>query len=351
MKRLLPVLTILALALPASFAQTSYGFFPSPPQITEQSVRDTVKNMGNHADFMLLQRGVPWKDFVQGPQAASSDMEEIRGLLTLGRASGLGAVFVVDPLNGLDRRELQGLPSGWKASFGDPGVRAAFTNYALRLVRELGPRFIGLASEINTYADFHPEDFPNFLSLYAETYDRIKAERPQTNVFVTFQWEELNSLFPPGAGGRKPLEEKWRQVEAFGARLDLFAVSTYPFVCFSGADKIPKDYYARLAEKTALPIAVAEGGYISRDTGPFHGSPRDQSLYLKAIHSQIGGRLAFWVYLLMSDFNIKSYSCFMRAQGRGKEVETLGIFASCGLMEADGGPKEALRVWDGFRGR
>ena len=73
-------------------------------------------------------------------------------------------------------------------------------------------------------------------------------------------------------------------LDAFGARLDLLAISSYPFICFPGAAKIPPDYYTKLASHTTLPLAVAEGGYISKDVGPFRGSPRDQTVYLKAVH-------------------------------------------------------------------
>ncbi len=351
MKLRLLALTILILVRPIIFGDTKYGFFPSPAEITEQSVRDAIKAIGIHGDVLLLQRNVPWTDFDKELNADSADIKQIRNLLILGRASGLEAILVVDPLNGLNRQEFPRLPTGWKASFADPRIRAAFTNYALRLVREFKPPFLGLASEINTYADFHPQDFPNFLSLYREVYDRIKAESPGTKVFVTFQWEELNSLIPETAGGRRPFDVRWDQVDAFGERLDLLAISSYPFICFPGADKIPSNYYAKLAARSSLPLAVAEGGYISKDTGPFRGSPRDQTGYLNAIHGQIGDRLAFWIYLLMSDFNLESYARIMRGQGQGKYITTLGIFESCGLQEANGNPKEALAVWDGFRRR
>ncbi|MEW6568925.1 MAG: hypothetical protein AB1449_12325 [Chloroflexota bacterium] len=40
----------------------------------------------------------------------------------------------------------------------------------------------------------------------------------------------------------------------------------------------------------------------------------------------------------------------MRAQGQSDEdVNTLGMFQAVGLRQADGTPKPALAVWDGFR--
>jgi hypothetical protein len=72
--------------------------------------------------------------------------------------------------------------------------------------------------------------------------------------------------------------------------------------------------------------------------------------YLDAVHTQIGERLAFWTYLLLSDFNPQSYADFMRRQGRyDSDIDTLGMFQSVGLRETDGTPKPALAVWDEFR--
>jgi hypothetical protein len=133
--------------------------------------------------------------------------------------------------------------------------------------------------------------------------------------------------------------------------LDLWVVSSYPFVAFSRGADIPVDYYTPLLSRTSRPLAVAEGGYTSRPVGPFPGEAQDQVDYLNAIHSQLGGeRLAFWIYLLLTDFNLDSYAKLMRLQGLGEDdVNTLGMFASVGLREFDGAPKPALEVWDSFR--
>jgi hypothetical protein len=59
-----------------------------------------------------------------------------------------------------------------------------------------------MASEINTYMDAHPEDVDNTLSLDREVYDKVKADAAKTQVFVTFQWGDLNNLFPGAGEGR-----------------------------------------------------------------------------------------------------------------------------------------------------
>ncbi|MBI5839486.1 MAG: hypothetical protein HZB19_05235 [Chloroflexi bacterium] len=332
-------------------SQTAYGFFPSPPEVTLESVMQMYKDLGDHADVVLLQQNIPWEAFAQSAEVESGDITDIKNQHILAVQNSLEIIFVVDPLNGLNRREFLGLPSGWEASFANPDVRTAYKNYTLRVVREFHPRYLGLASEINTYADAHPEDFPTFLSLYNEVYDAVKAEAPQTQIFVTFQWEDLNNIFPqPNEGNRQKFDINWDQVEIFEPKLDLWAISSYPFVAFENASDIPPDYYTPLLSRTSKPVAVAEGGFASRDIDPFHGDPQDQVDYLNAIHTQIGERLNFWIYLLLTDFNMDSYEPLMRAQGQGDDdINTLGLFASVGLREFDGTPKPALDVWDGFR--
>jgi hypothetical protein len=335
---------------PFELGRSLYGFFPSPPEVSVQSVIDTYKAIGQHGDVVLLQQNIPWADFAKGADAVSSSITDIHNQYILAHQNGLEVIFVVDALNGLNRSQFQGLPFGWKASFADPRVRTAFTNFTMRIVREFHPHYLGLASEINTYADAHPEDFPNFMSLYNSVYDQVKAEAPDTQVFVTFQWEELNNLIPQVAKGRTPRQIDWNQVEIFEPKLDVWAISSYPFVAYrSGAD-IPADYYSPLLKQTSKPLAVAEGGFTSAPVGQISGTPQDQVDYLNAIHSQIGGdRLAFWIYLLINDFNLDSYAKLMNQRGQNRDVNTLGMFASVGLTKSDRTPKPALAVWDSFR--
>lgn len=330
--------------------RTAFGFFPSPPEATLESVLNHYKMLGEHADFVLIQRNIPWEEFSRGVEGQSQDRTDIDNAVILARQNDLDTVFVVDPLNGLNRSEFFGLPGSWEAEFANPDVRAAFTNFTLWIVRTYQPSYLGLASEINTYADAHPDDFPHFLSLYQEVYDRVKAEAPETQVFVTFQWEDLNNLMPSASEGRTAYDTNWDQIEAFEPQLDMWVISSYPFIAFQSGAEIPADYYTPLLTRTDKPIAVAEGGYTSKPVGPFPGDPHDQVDYLNAIDSQLGDRLTFWVYLLLSDFSLDSYAELFRAQGQSDvDIDTLGMFASVGLLEADGTPKPAMDIWDRLR--
>jgi hypothetical protein len=330
--------------------RTAFGFFPSPPVATTEAVLNHFVVLGEHADFILIQPNIPWEDFVNDVNGDTQASQDLRNQVILATQNGLEWIFVVDPLNGLNRREFFGLPAGWKANFANQDVRQAFTNFTLWIIDEFQPRYLGLASEVNTYMDAHPDDVPNYLSLYRQVYDRVKGVSPETQVFVTFQWDDLNNMFAPAAEGREAYDTNWEQVEAFEPQLDLWAISSYPYFVFPSGEGIPSDYYIPLLARTSKPLAVAEGGFSSRPIGPITASPEDQSAYLQAIHDQLGERLAFWVNLILDDLDMNSIEGAMRDQGRTEaDVETLSLFAYLGLRESDGTPKPALELWNEYR--
>ncbi len=324
--------------------RTVYGFFPSPIRVEIQSVFDTYQRIGEHADVVLLQQNIPWKDFVDSANGQVQAITDLTNQMILCDQNGLEAIFVVDPLNGLNRREFADLPWGWEASFANPEVRAAFRNFTLRIVREYHPRYLGLASEINTYADAFPDDFPNYVSLYNEVYAAVKAESPETQIFVTFQWEDLNNLYGTANEGRPPYDTNWELVNAFEPNLDLWVISTYPFGAFHNATDIPDDYYVPLLTRTNKMLAIAEGGFSSEAMDPFGGSDEDQAAYLTKIHEQLGSRLAFWIYIIINDLDMDSYVPSMK-----KDQDTLAWFTRMGFFDIEGNPKPTLEIWDGFQ--
>jgi hypothetical protein len=332
--------------------KTAYGFFPSPPEVSLESVFQLFKDMSQHGDFVLIQQNTAWEDFTDnGMDGESQTRIDLINQVKLARQNDLEYIFVIDALNGLNRRDFIGLPAGWEASFANPDVRTAYKNYALWVVQNFHPRYLGLASEINTYMDAHPDDAPNFVSLYHEIYALIKAEAPETQIFVTFQWDDLNNMFPqPEEGDRQRLNPNWEQMEAFEPNLDLWVISTYPYFVFPSGSEILADYYTPLLTRTDKPVAIAEGGFSSQPVGFAQGSPEDQVAYLNTVHDQLGSRLVFWVNLLLTDFNLDSYSDYMLANGQSADdVSTLGYFAHTGLLNFDRSPKPALEVWDEYR--
>jgi hypothetical protein len=332
---------------------TAYGFFPSPSEVRLESVFQTFEDIGKHGDFVLIQQNTKWEDFVSGAEGESQTRTDIINQTKLAHQNNLEYIFVLDALNGLNRREFSGLPAGWEANFANPNIRTAYKNYALWIVRSFHPHYLGLASEINTYMDAYPDDAQNFVSLYDETYVLIKSEAPETQIFVTFQWDDLNNMFPqPEEGNRQKYDVNWEQIEAFEPNLDVWAISSYPYFIFPSGKDIPTDYYIPLLLRTDKPVAIAEGGFATKAFGQLKNTPEDQVAYLQAVHDQLGPRLVFWVNTLMSDLNIDSYAAQMEKDGRNpKDAEALGNFAYIGLQNFDGTAKPALELWDSFQGK
>lgn len=334
-------------ALPAG---TLFGFFPFPAGTSSEAVNAHFQDLSEHGDVVLLQPNVPWEDFQAGIAGESGSRDNLRNLAILAKAHGLGTIVVVDPLNGLDRKQFFGLPESWEPSFSNPDVRSAMSNFALWVVRELKPKYLGLSSEINTYLATHPDDAASYMSLYREIYSAIKAEAPDTLVFVTFQWELVNDASLANFEAGIAPEPDWGQIERFEPSLDVWAISSYPFVAFPTGADIPDDYYGRLLSRTTKPLAVAEGGFLSRPTGPFPGDPVSQADQIAAVHDQIGDRLDFWIHLVLDDFDPDAIGEPMREQGHSQDdVISLGIFSSIGLRGLDSNPRPALELWDGYR--
>ncbi len=329
------------------------GFFPTPPKVSIWSVLRMFSHMADHADVVMVQEPLPWEDFVESPDAASQALDDMRNLVRKAAENGMEAVFVLDPLNGLDRREFQNIPASWGAvTFADARVRAAFRNYAVRVAREFRPRYLGLASEINTYMATYPDDAAHFLSLYRETYAAVKAVSPDTQVFVTFQWDQLR--FPDGIQqrGEQPVAPiQWQVIEAFEPQLDVWVISSYPCLYFGRGEAIPADYYTPLRARTEKPLAVGEGGCASESLGDLPGSPESQSAYLHALDDQLGDRLVFWIYLLYNDLDTQSYANVLQGEGRGDDVDTLTWFVTMGLTDTHWRPKPSLTTWDAIRAR
>jgi hypothetical protein len=126
-------------------------------------------------------------------------------------------------------------------------------------------------------------------------------------------------------------------------------MSSYPYFVFNG-EPIPDDYYSPLVKRTEKPLAISEGGFSSRSFGSIVSSEKAQVNYLKAIDDQLGERLAFWVYLILSDLDMDSLGDAMRVNGMSEQdIDTLRMFATIGLRESDGTPKPALEEWDRLR--
>ncbi len=214
------------------------------------------------------------------------------------------------------------------ATLADPAWRAAWKQAALDVVQAARPRYLCLGNEVNrwyeTYGDTpsDPNAFGNFVSLYEETYDAVKALSPKTLVFCTFAREIV--------AGNRPAD-----VSVIGkfdpATLDLLMLTSYPFA-LQGVNRVsdlPYDYYSSVADLLPdRPFGFTEAAWPSLDA---FGGEAEQAAFLEQLTGRLtrdrGVNLRFlgWPWLTDLDDN-----------------------DTTGLVHRDGTPKLALNVWTGL---
>jgi hypothetical protein len=309
------------------------GFSSLPRELNADAYEDAIDFADRHGDLVLIQRSVPWADFV--PNAEISD-ETAHNTASEKKAidkDGLSLFFAIDPTDGATGRDrLSNLPVSLAGKkFDDPAVRAAFISYAEYVALNYKPDYMALGVEMNLYYEKNRDDFENFKSLYAEAYDAVKKKSPQTQVTVTFQYEDLQGLLPR--------EDRhfadWQLVSAFDPRSDFTAISTYPSFAFPNAAAIPESYYTQLRAFTDKPIAIAEMGYASTagSDGVNSGTEQDQSAFVERIMDEAEAMdMPFVVWFAIWDPTYALDTAF-------------GAFQSIGLLRDDDSEKPAWTYW------
>lgn len=208
-------------------------------------------------------------------------------------------------------------------TFASPEIRDAYTADVMLRVKLYKPEFIVLVMEADAYADEHPEDIANLVSLVEAVRGKIKTESPSTTVAVSFQYENITG----SVDGR----ERWDNMRRWQA-MDAIAFTTYPaslVPAYADPQRIPSDYYSRAAKYTAKPILFAEVGWPASDAA---GEVRQKDFLsrLATLWKPLPVKIANYYFL---------YDCF----GFGPTFDYMG------LITKDGREKQALSAWRNLR--
>lgn len=310
------------------------GFVPVPRKLTAESFMDAFKIISSAGEAVLFQDEVPWSDFLTGEVNFNSKyFEDMDGkVANLAKKIGLKPFICLDPLASDGRSAISGLPKELKGkTFQDEELRRIFRRAARTLAERYQPKYMSLASEFNTYYTHHPEELDAFVQLYSECYDDIKEVSPDTMVFVTFQYEDLQGLWGEKGIASKASrhEPHWFLFDAFGDKLDAVAITSYPGIIFKSSFEMPDDYYAKVRSHTQKPIIVAEMGWAT--ARPYSPSPREQALFLARfaeMTKDLELRLVIWWFL--HDWKGPGYPDFAKTMG---------------LIDTNGQKKESWFVW------
>ena len=309
------------------------GISTLPRELNGKAYAETFDLAAANGEMVLIQRTPPWADFVPG-----ADISEAVAMTTASERDAvsnkrLRLFFAIDPTDGSTGRDrLAGLPASMAGKdFSDPDVRSAFLTYAQYVAINYHPAYLALGVEMNLYSQKNKADFDNFKSLYFEAYDRVKEASPDTQVTVTFQYEDLQ--------GKLPTEDKhfpaWQLVKAFDAKMDVAAISTYPSFVYARASDIPANYYRQLRGFTEKPIVIADMGYASAAgvQGINSGTEQEQAAFVtRALMEAQELKMPFVIWFAGWD---PAYA----------KDTPFGVFQHIGLLREDGSEKPAWGPW------
>ncbi len=314
--------------------QVLLGFGALPPEQTQESYLRTFANAGQYAEVVRISRVPPWAEFLPGGNISVATQELTRLETALRRQYGLSLLFAIDPTDGsVQRSRIAELPPSIdpREGFLNEDVQQALVAYAVYIATNYEPEYLAVGIEINMLRDRSPEQFEGFLDAYAQLYDIVKATSPTTKVFPTFQLEDLE-----GTLDRAHLPQ-WEVLDAFAGRMDVLAISTYPYLSgIRAAGDIRIDYYSQLRQRFAGEIVVAEAGYSSAPVAgqATVGTERDQEAFLARLLADAeanGFSLTVWV---------AAFDLVYARQGDA------AILADVGLRASDGSNKLAWTIWE-----
>ena len=308
------------------------GLSAVPHLPTDDAYKQAFELAGKAGGVVLVQRAPPWSEFVPGGMISDRTRRLTRLEVDLAKKDRVKLFLAVDATDPTDRGRLAGLPADMRgADFSDGRVRSAFISYAKYLALNYKPAYLALGVEVDMFFNRRGDAaFRNFQSLYFEAYDAVKQASPSTQVFPTFQFEDMQATLDTGT----PTQPAWALVNRFEPKIDAIAVTSFPSFAFRTPDRMPADYFATLKARFQKPLILASLGWSSTasDFGTDAGEA-DQARFLGLALSQAESlQMSLVVWYLGQDVDPPVTPGF----------EPL---AGAGLLRPDNSEKAAWSIW------
>ena len=314
------------------------GFSSIPPRPTIPEVLRTLDSMSRHADAALMVVEVPWKALLADTSAAQLVRRDNLPLAQLFRQKGMPVVATIELANGLDRRvEAEALVTLGR-SITEPAVQRAYREFVVAFDSIVRPDWLALAMETNLIrAASTPSVYAAVVTMSNATASQMRAAGSATKLMVSVQVETAwGRLAGSGGGVYVGIQ---RDLTDFPF-VQLLGLSSYPYLGgFASPEQIPIDYYSRLANSSALPMMVVEGGWSSGSVPGVTSSPDLQARYIRR-HMQLAddAKLLGVFQITFTDLDLAAIPV--------PSGSILPLFAQLGLVDASYGAKPALAVWD-----
>lgn len=309
------------------------GLSAVPATLNDEAYRAAFDLAANYGEVLLIQRTPSWGEFTPGSRVSSQLRAATARERDAAQARSLRLFVALDVFDPATRDRLAGQPESQRShGLDDPALRQALVAEATFIAVNERPAYLAIGMEVNAVYERNPLLYQQYVTAYREAYQAVKTVSPQTQVFPTFQYEQLLGVIP----SEPPHAPRWNLLDGFQGAMDAFAITTYPSFAFPVARKVPPRYYHDARDHTKLPLIFAAAGYASaasRDNLNSATEP-EQRRYLERLLSDTGelrAPLVVW---------------FAGRDPAFAANPPLDLIGSIGLRTAADRPKEAWQAWE-----
>jgi len=305
------------LSLPISQRSYKLGIGPIPKNFpgTQEGWLDMFEKIPEVGEIVVVQN--EWRESIE----KSGEIPEILQLVeSMKNKYGYVPQFGINFFQG-EGKALLNTRNNRVNNWTNEDAKQQYKELALKICESYDAEYLALGVEVNTYYQYHPEDFDRFVSAYKEIYDEIKSKYPSTKVFITFQLEKMKGIGDKTFGAK--LEPQWNLLDKFGDKLDLVAFTTYPEVEYNFPNEIPENYYLEIRKHTNKKVAFTEIGWQS--TKRTEKDQNDFLLRFVQLTKKLDIECINWVFM--------------------HDLPGFGPLKKVGLRKNNGQPKQSWFVW------
>jgi hypothetical protein len=315
------------------------GFFFLSPRSDIPTVLQTIDDQKPVTEVLLIQREVPYSRLLGGQSIKQAYDEEYKELIAHIRSKGITPLFLVDPLDGLNRRQEGNEIRKNGRSLREPAMRTLHRDWTLYLAEQVQAPVFGLASEINTLgAHGDPGLYAIVKDLINGLAPEVRRVSPGTKVSMTFQVDDAWGKF--GLPGDVDQFVMTREFD-----MDILGLSSYPSFVFQDPAEIPIDYFRRLQLAANKPAWMAEGGWasVSNTAGVVRNEQLQANYYRKTFELLDSVEAEYAVFLEYADLDLTDPG--LVAVLAPDQIATLVNFASMGIVDTQFRRKLSHAAW------
>lgn len=308
------------------------GFSAMPAEQSVEGYTAAMDLAANYGEVLLIQRQPEWQSFLGARVSTELERTTLAERQAISERK-LTLAYAIDVFDPASRGRLAGLPPRLEGkTLADPELRQAFVQQVRFVALNYRPAFLIIGVEVNAAFEANPEGYAAFREAYNEAYDEVKAAVPGTLVFPSFQYEQLLGAIP----WEPPHAPRWRLLEEYEQRIDVFGITTYPSFVYQAAKKIPPEYYTEARTRTKLPIAFVSVGFASEQTR-------------EGLNSSTAAEQRRYLQRAIVDAETLESPLFVWFVGRDPvyaDSSPLDLIASVGLRTRDDQPKDSWQSWE-----